>query len=277
VNDIPNSIQKSFGGLMPAKKKITYQTPAVQKAFELLKRVAESQSEISLSDLARQLGFSKGTTHGMIQALLQAGALEQGPNRKGFFLGPAVVELAFRSWNYFRVSEHAQPILDALRDRIGETVFLGVLSRSRGLIMATAEAAKPLKISSPPGTSIPLLAGAVGKVFLAQQRDGEALKIIREHGLPQFTQRSIVNTEDYLAGLAQVRRQRYAVDEEEYLPGVKAVAVAVGNQRGLPLAIWVVGFADAMGKNAVPEIVAETGRAAVRLRESLDRRSQNES
>ena len=67
------------------------------------------------------------------------------------------------------------------------------------------------------------------------------------------------------------------MDEEEYLPGVKAVAVAVGNQRGLPLAIWVVGFADAMGKNAVPEIVAETGRAAVRLRESLDRRSQDES
>ena len=27
---------------MPAKKKTTYQTPAVQKAFELLKRVAES-------------------------------------------------------------------------------------------------------------------------------------------------------------------------------------------------------------------------------------------
>ena len=45
---------------MPAKKKITYQAPAVQKAFELLKRAAESQSEISLSDLARQLGFSRG-------------------------------------------------------------------------------------------------------------------------------------------------------------------------------------------------------------------------
>ena len=71
---------------MPAKKKTTCQAPAAQKAFELLKCFAESQSEITLSDLARQLGFSKGTTHGMIQALLQAGALEQGPNRKGFFL-----------------------------------------------------------------------------------------------------------------------------------------------------------------------------------------------
>lgn len=262
---------------MPVKKKTTYKAPAVQKAFELLKRVAASQSEITLSDLARQLGFSKGTTHGMIQALLQAGALEQGPDRKGFFLGPALVELAFRSWNYFRVVEYAQPILNELRDRIGETVFLGVLSRSRALIMATAEAAKPLKISSPPGTSIPLLAGAVGKLFLARERDDQALKIIGELGLPQFTQRSIVNTQAYLAELSRVRRQGYAVDEQEYLPGVKAVAVAVGNQRGLPLAIWVVGFADAMGKSAVPEIVAETRRAAAMLRDSLDRRSQEES
>ena len=270
-------MEKLRRSTMPVKKKTTYKAPAVQKAFELLKRVAASQSEITLSDLARQLGFSKGTTHGMIQALLQAGALEQGPDRKGFFLGPVVVELAFRSWNYFRVSEYAQPILDALRDRIGETVFLGVLSRSRALIMATAEAAKPLKISAPPGTSIPLLAGAVGKVFFAQQRDDQALKIIGEHGLPQYTQHSIVNKQDYLAELDRVRRQGYAVDEEEYLPGVKAVAVAVGNQRGLPLAIWVVGFADAMGKNAVSEIVAETKRAAARLRDSLDRRSQDES
>ena len=88
--------------------------------------------------------------------------------------------------------------------------------------------------------------------------------------MPQFTRRSIVNKDDYLAELEQVRRQGYAVDDEEYLPGVKAVAVALGNQRGLPLAIWVVGFADAMGKNAIPGIAEETGRAAVKLREVLD-------
>jgi DNA-binding IclR family transcriptional regulator len=273
ANVMPNSMQKRFDIQMPAKKKTTYQAPAVLKAFELLKRVAAARSEITLSDLSRQLGFSKGTTHGMIQALLQAGALEQGPDRKGFFLGPAVVELAFRSWNYFRVVEYAQPILNELRDRIGETVFLGVLSRSRGLIIATAEAAKPLKISSPPGTFIPLLAGAVGKVFLAQQPAAQAAKIIREHGLTQFTRRSIVAKDDYMEEVEEVRRRGYAVDEEEYLAGVKAVAVALGNQRGLPLAIWVVGFADAMGANAIPGIATETQRAAANLREVLDNRA----
>lgn len=264
---------KKIRHAMKAETQKKYNAPAVLKAFELLKLVAESRSEITLSALARRLGFSKGTTHGMIQALLQAGALEQGLHRKGFFLGPALVELAFRSWNYFRVVEYAQPILNQLRDRIEETVFLGVLSRSRGLIMATAEAAKPLKISSPPGTSIPLLAGAVGKVFLAQQPKDQVLKIIREHGLARFTQRSIVKRGDYLAELESVRRQGYAVDNEEYLPGVKAVAVALGNLRGLPLAIWVVGFADSMGEDATPGVAEETRHAALRLREVLDSRA----
>ncbi len=249
-----------------------YQAPAVQRAFDILKTVAESRSELTLSDIAQRLGFSKSTAHGLIQALLAIGALDHGPRGKKLFLGPAVVELAFRSWNYFRVAEHAQPILEELRDRIGETVFLGVLSRSRGLIMATAESSKPLKISSPPGTSIPLLAGAVGKVFLAQQPEADVRAIIREQGLPRFTTRSIVSAEKYLEELEEVRRKGYAVDEEEYLPGVKALAVAVGNQRGLPLAIWVVGFVDTLSAEAHPRIAEETRAAAGKLNEALNSR-----
>jgi DNA-binding IclR family transcriptional regulator len=75
---------------------------------------------------------------------------------------------------------------------------------------------------------------------------------------------------DYLAEVEKVRRLGYAVDDGEYLPGVKAVAVALGNQRGLPMAIWVVGFADAMAASAIPVIAGETRRAAAELREVLD-------
>ncbi|MCU0605640.1 MAG: IclR family transcriptional regulator [Desulfobacterales bacterium] len=258
---------------MKTNQPSSYRAPAVLKAFDLLKLVAESRSEITLSELARRLGYSKGTLHGMIRALLQAGALAQAPNRRGFFLGPAVVELAFRSWNYFRITEHAQPLLDELRDRIGETVFLGVLSSSRGLIVATAEAAKPLNISAPPGTSIPLLAGAVGKIYLSQQPVHQAEKIIDEQGFSTSARRSSVKKEEYLAELDIVRKQGYAVDNEEYLPGVNAVAAALGNQRGLPLAIWVVGFADSMTGGVIETIAAETQRTAAKLREVLDNRS----
>lgn len=253
-----------------ASSSTSYQAPAVRKAFQLLRAVAESKKDLSLSELAQNLEFSKSTTHGLVQALLKIGALDLCPHRKKFYLGPTIVELAFRSWNYFSVCERAQPSLDVLRDRIGETVFLGVLSRSRGIIIATSDAAKPLKISSPPGTSIPLLSGAVGKVFLAQLDDRQAVKLIREYGLPHFTAKSIIKESDYLKELQKVRELGYAFDDEEYLPGVKAVAVSLGNHRGLPLAIWVVGFVGSMTEEVMPEVVQHTVKTAQKLQSVID-------
>ena len=251
-----------------------YHAPAVHRAFDILRVVAESHSEMGISDLSRHLGISKSTTHGLVQALLEVGALDQGRQGKKFFLGPAVVELAFRNWNHFRIVEQSQPILDDLRERINETIFLGALSHWRGLIMATAEAVKPLKITSPPGTTIPLLAGAVGKVFLSRYDDAHVALLLKEKELPKFTACSIVSQEAYLAELSRVREQGYALDKEEYLPGVRAVAVGLDNHRGLPLAIWVVGFAESMNDNVIPQIAKETLNATKKLQQVLDGSSQ---
>ncbi|MEJ5358882.1 MAG: IclR family transcriptional regulator [Desulfobacterales bacterium] len=255
----------------PRRAPGAYRAPAVSRAFHLLEAVASARGPVTLSELARRLGYSKGTLHGLIRALLDCEALCESPRGRGYAIGPAVVELAFRSRNFFRIGEQAQPVLDALRDRIGETVCLGVLSRSRGLIVATAEAGKPFKISAPPGTAIPLLAGAVGKVFLAGLPRSRADALIREQGLPAYTPRTITDRRRYLAELETVRRRGFAVDREEYLPGVAAVAVALGSPAGLPLALWVVGLAETMDDSALESIAGEMRDAARRLQEILAR------
>ena len=253
---------------------IGYQAPAVQRAFQLLKLVAESPVEQSLSGLARNLGWSKSTTHGLIQSLLSVGALEQSPLGKKIVLGPAVVELAFQSWNYFQVGDKARPILEALRDQIGETVFLGVLGRSRGIIVATAESKKTLKISAPAGSSISLLAGALGKVYLASLSADQAAQFIQERELPRYTEKTITDKSYYIVEIDLVRHNGYAVDDEEYLPGVRAVAVGVGNHRGLPLALWVVGFAGAMEKDVLPDIIRNIQQAARHLQKIMDSKGE---
>jgi len=247
-----------------------YQAPAVQRAFQLLKMIADSPAEQRLSSLARNLGWSKSTTHGLIQSLLSVGALEQDPLGKKYVLGPAIVELAFQSRNYFQVAEKARPILDALRDQVGETVFLGVLGRSRGIIVATAESQKSLKLSAPPGTSISLMAGALGKVYLASLPPDQAARFIQDRELPCYTEKTITDKSGYIDEIDRVRRNGYAVDDEEYLPGVRAVAVGVGNHRGLPLALWVVGFAGAMGQAILPNIIEHIQKAARNLQKIMN-------
>ncbi len=250
-----------------------YRAPAVVRAFDLLRAVAAAPQGLSLSQLSKQLRLSKSTIHGLIRALVQAGALDQDLERRRYILGGTIAELAFNSWNYLEIHENAQPVLAELCRRIGESVFLGILSRRRGVIVATAEADKPLKISSPPGTTIPLMAGAVGKIFLARLETEHVRRVIAENGLPAYTPHSITTEAAYLAELARVRRQGYALDNEEYLPGVRAVAVGLRQIRGLTLALWVVGFAASLDDAKLPAVI-EASRATARLlAETLENKS----
>ncbi len=247
-----------------------YQAPAVQKAFRLLRFVANSKESLRLSDLAGQLGFSKSTTHGLIRALVEAGALNQSSQDKRISLGPATVELALKNQNYLQLGAQAQSKLDDLRDLINETVFFGLLSPWRALIMATSEARKPMKISSPEGSSVPLLVGALGKVYLSQMDDTEVERIIKKHGLPKFTNSSIVDETTYKEEIANTRRLGYALDRGEYLSGVNAIAVGLGHHCGLPLALWVVGFAESLKAEKIDMVLESTLATAHALRNVLN-------
>jgi DNA-binding IclR family transcriptional regulator len=247
-----------------------YKAPAVHKAFQLLRSVARSQKSLGIVELAEQLGYSKSTTHGLVHALLREGALTQGTGAHKLYLGPAIAELLFSNWHQEKVNELAQPVLNDIRDSISETVILGVRIRNRVLIITTAEASESLKISVPVGSTIPLLGGAVGKVFLSDETPDHAMQLIQKQGLRRYTPRSITDATAYLRELDQVRDQGYAVDIEEYLQGIRAVAVALHNRRGLPAALWVVGISANMDSDKMKKIADIAREKAEKLRCELD-------
>lgn len=257
---------------MPLTKGKTggYHAPAVEKAFRMLRFVANSNEAVRLSDLAGHLGISKSTTHGLIRALVSEGALSQNARDKKITLGPATVELALKNRIYLQLGGRAQPGLDELRDRINETVFFGLLHPWRALIMATSEAHKPIKISSPPGSSIILMAGALGKVYLSQLDDDEVRRIVKKHGLPEFTKASIIEEQVFMEEIAGVRRSGYALDNGEYMTGVNAVAVGLGYHYGLQLALWVVGFAESLHAEKIDMVKEPLMATAVKLRKKLN-------
>ncbi len=247
-----------------------YQAPAVRKAFDLLKHVAESRQALRLSDIARDLGFSKSTTYGIVQALLSANALWYDISDKKYSLGPTILDLAFSSWNYIHIQEFSQPYLNDLRDKIGEAVFFGGVSPHRTIVLAAADSDRPMKISTPPGTTLPVI-GAVAKVFLSRLNDTQVLDFINQRRLRRYTANSIVDPDEYLLELQHVREHGYAWDNEEYLAGIRAVATDITNYRGLRLAIWVVGLAVSITDEAKADIIQETMNTSALLRRALAR------
>jgi DNA-binding IclR family transcriptional regulator len=152
------------------------------------------------------------------------------------------------------------------------SVFLGILNWGHVTILDIVESRQDLKITAPVGSAIPLFAGAVGKVFLASMPEEEALKIVKSKGLPRFTVNSIVDTEVYFQELMQVREKGYAVDDEEYILGVRAVASPLMGLGQLRSAIWAVGFKASLDEKKMEALTGETQKAS----KTISRRIQEQ-
>jgi len=245
-----------------------YKAPIVGKAFSILRLLAKSEPGLSVSDLARRLEIGKSTVFGVLAALEEAGAVVRNEGTKRYSLGLALFELGRAVEARFDLKDLARPYIEELMEKTRESVFLGTRSGDTVTILDTIESTKDLKITAPVGTRIPLLAGAIGKVFLASLPADR----VRVGKLRRFTPNSITDAGRYLKEVDRARRDGYALDDEEYIRGVRAVAVIIANGGSQTSAIWVVGFTPSMSGEKMKRIAEETKRTADAIGRSLRER-----
>ena len=249
-----------------------YQAPTVKKAFQILKLLSNTERGLGISELSKSLGISKSTVHGITSALEEEGAITRDPLTKRYTLGFTLFEVGRLAHSQTALIDLARPIMEGLMEKTQESVFLGALNRERVTILNIAESRNDLKITSPIGTSIPLLAAATGKVFVAYMGETLAKEIIKEKGLTQYTENTITDPEDYLKEIRRVREEGYAVDYEEYIPGVRAVASLIRGEKRIISAIWVVGFKSSLDDSKMKFVIEATKEAA----EAITRRIQEQ-
>ncbi|MFI5276068.1 MAG: IclR family transcriptional regulator [Ktedonobacterales bacterium] len=237
--------------------------PMVERAFRLLDLLAVSDAGYSLSELARLLGMSKGSVHGLLKTLEAGGVVEVDSERR-YALGPRIYNL---TQSYIRRSglrRYALPAMRRLAALTGETVFLGQMEPDGVRILERVEepiARRSLRVSARRGALVPLLAGAIGRVALASWPPARREEYLRAHTLPAFTTHAITDRTAYLAAVEQTARTGVGIDREEYLTGVNAVAAAIhGMDQQLIALVWIVGFSAFFNDEALPR-AAEALRA----------------
>ncbi len=215
--------------------------PAVDRAIRILELVAASPQGLGVSAVSRSLGIHKSTAHGILSTLAAHGLVEQDARSRAFRPGAALASLA-GSWPEPPVTAAARPALEALLEESGETTFLAVLEDDHLVLVDKAESPRAMSITSPIGRRIPHSAGALGKVFHAWMPRAELDRLLRRRPLRPFTARTIVDPVAYERELRRVRQAGVALDDEEYLEGVRAAAAPIFDARGRVAAgLLVVG------------------------------------
>jgi DNA-binding IclR family transcriptional regulator len=248
----------------------TYQAPAVQRSIRLLEHLAQCPEPRNLSQLARSLGYSKSTLHGILHALEDAQWIEREDLGAGYGPGRGLLALARKAFGVWELPHLAEPLMQRINERVGETVFLGARKGERVRILSRVEGKGLLRVTSPPGTTLPLLAAATAKVFLADLPLEQAKAILGEGPLPAFTDRSILDPEAFMAEVARARQRGYACDEEEYLRGIRAVAAPIRHQGRTVAALWVVGFVSSFTQDVREDAIEELTSATALLSRLLD-------
>ncbi|NNG07721.1 MAG: IclR family transcriptional regulator [Desulfobacteraceae bacterium] len=239
-----------------------YQAPSVKKAFQILKLISDTDGGVGISDLAKSLGMGKSTVHGITAALEELGTIIRDPVSKRYTLGFTLLELGRSAHSQIDLKDVARPVMEDLMEETQESVFIGVLNGERVTILDMVESRQDLKMTSTRGTTIPLLAGAVGKVFLSTMDDDKAKEIILKKGLPSFTEHSVSDPQQYLQAIKVAREKGYATDYEEYILGVRAVASPIKGENHLISAIWVVGFKTSLNDHKMETVIDATKRSA---------------
>ena len=239
-----------------------YGAPSVKKAFAILNAVSAAKEGLGVSELAKQLKMAKSTVHGMTSALEELGAVMRNPMTKKYKLGFTLLEIGRSAYSQIDLKSTARPVTEKLMGKTHASVFLGIQNGDHVTILDIVEAKQDLNISAPAGSTIPLLAGAVGKVFLASMEEKQAVKHIKSKGLPRFTDNSILDFDRYCKELRHVREKGYAIDDEEYILGVRAVASPLMELGQLRSAIWAVGFKASLDDEKLKFLALETRKTA---------------
>ena len=225
------------------------QVPAIDRAIRVLYLFRDgNQKEYGVSEISRLLKLNKSTVHNILNTLAHHRFLVQSEATRRYRLGPALAELGGVVSSRIDMREVARPHLRRLMEQTGATILLSILDGAVITIIDKEEPVSTMRVAASIGMNIPFCAGAQGKVFLAFLPDEAVDQLLVDPGLKAFTPTAITNPEQYRIALTRIRTQGYAIDDnEEYLPGVGAIAVPI--------------FAPELGDPTAPVRASTPGRA----------------
>ncbi len=226
--------------------------PAVEKGFRMLALLAEAGKPLGISEISKALKYNKSTVFNTLYTLCELGILESGEDTK-FWFGTELYVLGRAAAKGSGLIQTVHPFLERINRETKLSAFLGIRSGLRAVLVDKVDDAMDVKISSEVGMRLPLLAGAGGQALLAQLPEAELDRILAENKLRKFTPQTCVDKAEYKKAILKVREEGIAIDREEYLEGIVALAVPLQTRKqGLQAAIWAVGMRRQMTEEVVP-------------------------
>lgn len=233
--------------------------------FRLIRVLQESGTKMSLKRLAQLAGMSPSNAHLYLVSFGRLGLVVQDPITTYYGLGPYSIELGLAALRQLDVADLARGALEALSERLGQSVYLSVWANKGPTIVLKFDSHLNVPLAIRMGYVLPLTTSATGQVFLAHQgqRDIEPILSAEIEGTAQRAKR-----------MAEIRRaverDGVGLSNSVLYEGFGAISAPVfDHEDRIAAAITVLGPANSLSVSATSPAAVALKEAATKLTRSL--------
>ncbi len=234
---------------------------SAERVLDIIEVLSAEPKGLGFTELLSTLQLPKSSLHELLSVLTARGYIDFDPANRCYMLGIRVWESSQAYLRHHNLVREALPVLDSIVRAINETAQLATLDGIENVYLAKVDSSHPLRLQSEVGRRLYAHATGLGKVLLAHLAEEDLAGRLSGRVLPRFTPNTITDEHQLLDELAAIRERGFAVDAQEYTPGLTCVAVPIWYYPGGVVAAISVSIpvtrSDAQLLSSAVELLAE--------------------
>lgn len=205
---------------------------SVEKAFRVLELFGDSRVHLSLSDVANRGGIGKSAAQRFLYTLTVLGYLVQDSGSKRYRISSKLLTLSGAYVKADILREKAAAILEKANRQCEETVNLTILDGTDVVYILRFPSRHVVSVNLSVGTRLPAFCTAPGRALVASLDREQIRQFLARSELTKMTELTEIDPERLEVILRQVKKQGYAISDQEAFIGDISVAAPVFNEDG---------------------------------------------
>lgn len=231
-------------GQTPADKGLAGQTKTsggmggFAKGLKVMEAFNSTGDSLTIAEVAQLTGLDRATARRCILTLIDSGYASA--TGRQFSLTPKILRLS-QAYLHSPLPTLLQPYLESLAEQLQESCSSATLDGTDILYIARANRRRVMSIDLKAGTKLPAYCTSMGRVLLGALNENEAKDWLMQSERTALTQYTETDIDKLLSLLNAVRRDGYAINDQELELGLCSIAVPLYNTAGKTIASLNIG------------------------------------
>lgn len=241
------------------------------KSTEILSCFRQKPTGLRLGEIAELTRINKSSAHRLLSQMLEGGLIERTDDGR-YVVGHTLFQIGLLAPKPQELRSLAHPVLNDLARDTGETCSLSILDGADIILIDVVESFHEFRMVAKIGSAKPFHLTSLGKSTAAFLPGPKLALLFRSVHLPLEapTPNSISDLARLREELKLIRCRGYALSDQEYLVGVRAVAAPVFSRHGeVSAALGISGPSSRLSTERIiamaPSVVSAADRVTERL------------